>query len=318
VRRNAGGGWRVLLVLVALGSWGTDVSAQTTPGAQTATATRITTPLTIDGRLNEPGWQTAAPLGNFTQREPFEGRPASEETEVRLLFDDDALYVGAWMWDRDTSAMVLGETRRDANLRDTDAFRILLDTYFDRQNGFVFGTTPAGIEYDGQVTREGEGGFSGQQRSQSGSGGGFNLNWDGTWEVATSRDGRGWYAEFRIPFRTLRYRREGAQQWGLNFARSIRRTNEEALWSPVPRQFEFYRVSLAGVLAGIEAPAQRPFTITPYVLTSVRKDYLAATSSDFDGDIGGDAKIARRSGRAPSACPTAAPSARRSRPRSRR
>jgi hypothetical protein len=281
-----------VLLIAGFISWPSATAAQSTPPAYpTATAARTTTPPIIDGVLDESVWQTAVALTEFVQREPFEGRASSEQTEVRLLFDGDALYVGAWLWDRDTSAIVLGETRRDANLRDTDAFRILLDTYFDRQNGFIFATTPAGIEYDGQVTREGQGGFTGQQRTQSGSGGGFNLNWDGTWQVATSRDGRGWYAEFRIPFRTLRYRRQGAQQWGINFARNIRRTNEEALWSPIPRQFEFHRVSLAGVLDGVEAPAQRPFTITPYVLSSVSRDYLTATSSDFDGEFGGDAKI---------------------------
>ncbi len=270
------------------------LAAQSSPtNTLSATATRIDAAPTIDGRLDEASWQSAAPLGSFVQREPTEGQPASEETEVRLLFDGDALYIGAWLWDSDTSAIVFGETRRDADLQDTDAFRILLDTYLDRQNGFVFGTTPAGIEYDGQVTREGEGGFSGggARRTQSGSGGGFNLNWDGTWEVATSRDARGWYAEFRIPFRTLRYRRQGPQEWGVNFSRNIRRTNEESLWSPVPRQFEFYRVSLAGVLGGIEAPAQRPFTVTPYMLASVHKDFVAGASSDFDGEVGGDAKI---------------------------
>jgi hypothetical protein len=95
---------------------------------------------------------------------------------------------------------------------------VVLDTYLDRQNGFLFATTPAGIEYDGQITREGQGGFAsggvGQGRAQAGSGGGFNKNWDGSWQVATTRDAEGWYAEFRIPFSTLRYAGSGRRPGG--------------------------------------------------------------------------------------------------------
>ena len=154
-------------------------------------------PPVIDGIPDEDAWQAAAVISDFVQNEPFEGRAATERTEVRILYDDDAVYVAAWMFDADPSAIVLGETRRDADLSDTDALLIVLDTYLDRQNGFVFGTTPAGIEYDGQVIKEGQGGFGGGgPRQQRGSGGGFNVNWDGSWDVATFRDGNGWYAEF--------------------------------------------------------------------------------------------------------------------------
>ena len=245
----------------------------------------------IDGRLDDPDWQRGELIDGFVQRVPQDGAPASERTHVRIGFDDNALYVGAWLFDTDADAIVLGETRRDAELDNSDAFRIVLDTYLDRQNGFVFGTTPAGIEFDGQITREGQGGFTGLVRQQAGSGGGFNLNWDGSWEVATSRDSLGWYAEFRIPFSTLRYARTGEQEWGLNFARRIRRRNEESIWSPIPRQFDFYRVSMAGRLAGVQAPALRPFTITPYSLVSQRREYSPAVRNSSDWEIGGDAKL---------------------------
>ena len=259
--------------------------------AREARADRADAAPVIDGRMDDAVWARAAAVEGFVQREPVDGQPVSERTVVRLLYDDEALYVGAWLYERDPSRIVFSESRRDADLSDSDAFRILLDTYLDRQNAFVFGTTPAGIEYDGQVTREGQGGFTGQVRQQAGSGGGFNLNWDGSWQVATSRDGAGWYAEFRIPFATLRYDRSGPQRWGINFARSIRRNYEEALWSPVPRQFDFHRVSMAGVLAGVEAPARRPITVTPYVLGSGRKDYVADADADLGAEVGGDAKI---------------------------
>ncbi len=257
----------------------------------TAVATRAASPIRIDGRLTEAAWQEAPLLAGFVQSEPTEGVPVSERTEARILFDQDALYIGVWLFDRTPGAIVVGETRRDAGISDADAVTIILDTFRDRQNGFVFATTPAGIEYDGQVTREGQGGSGGQQRQQRGAGGGFNLNWDGSWDVAATRDEAGWYAEFRIPFSTLRYGKGGPQQWGLNIARNIRRRNEEAFWAPVPRQFDLNRVSLAGDLLGIDAPAQRLLTVTPYVLGSARKDFVAGTATRADAAFGGDAKI---------------------------
>ncbi len=248
-------------------------------------------PIRIDGRLDEAVWRDVPALAGFIQNEPVEGQPVSERTEIRVLFDREALYIGAWLYDREPGAVVVGETRRDASLSDADAVRIILDTYRDGQNGFVFATTPAGIEYDGQVTREGQGGGGGDARQQAGAGGGFNVNWDGSWDVATSRDAEGWYAEFRIPFSTLRYGKGGPQQWGLNVARTIRRRNEDAYWAPIPRQFDLNRVSLAGVLSGFEAPTQRLFAVTPYALGAARRDYVAGTGTTTTSELGGDAKI---------------------------
>lgn len=259
-----------------------------------ALGVRISTPIEIDGSLQEDAWVGAQPLSGFVQNEPMDGDPVTERTEVRILYDDNAVYFGMWLYDSDPSAIVFGETRRDADLTDTDAVLIVLDTYLDRQNGFVFGTTPAGIEYDGQVTKEGEGGFGGNMRQQRGSGGGFNLNWDGSWEVATSRSELGWFAEFRIPFSTLRYGGGGEQVWGLNISRNIRRKNEQAFWSPVPRQFDLYRVSQAGTLSGIDAPAKRVIDATPYVLAGNGWEYSLTgdpTISNRKTEIGADLKF---------------------------
>ncbi len=247
-----------------------------------AIASRVTLPPTVDGKLNEQLWQQAPVIAGFVQHEPFEGRPESERTEVRIVFDEEAVYVAAWLYDSNVSGLVVGETRRDASVDDSDAFLIVFDTYLDRQNAFVFATTPAGIEHDGQVTREGTGAGQQSVRQQGGAASGFNLNWDGSWDVATSVDERGWYAEFRIPFATLRYSRGGEQTWGLNLARHIRRKNEQAFWSPVGRQFSLWRVSEAGTLEGLEAPVQRLVQVTPYVLTSASRDYLASPAVDSD------------------------------------
>ncbi len=264
------------------------------PPRPVAQAMRVGKGPVLDGRLDDSVWTRAPVLSAFQQHEPFDGSPASERTEVRILFDDAALYIGARLHDSDPAGIVRGEIRRDANLKEQDAFIILLDTYLDRQNGFVFGTTPAGIEHDGQVTKEGEGGFggpSGTGAGPSGTTGAANLNWDGTWKVLTSVDSAGWTAEFRIPFETLRYPGGATQQWGLNLARYIRRRNEEDFWAPIARQYSFFRVSQAGTLEAVEPPVRRVATVTPYVLGTVRQNFAAGLTTDARAEVGGDAKF---------------------------
>ncbi|MEE2638529.1 MAG: carbohydrate binding family 9 domain-containing protein, partial [Acidobacteriota bacterium] len=164
-------------------------------------------PPALDGNvLDDQAWATVEPVSGFRQSSPDEGQPATERTEVRVLFTDDAIYFGVVCYDQDPSAIIMSDSRRDSSMNDADSFQMVLDTFSDRQNGFVFGTTPAGQEYGGQVTNEGGvrslfggGGFS------RGSGGGFNLNWDGAWQVRTEISAIGWSAEFAIPFRTIRY-----------------------------------------------------------------------------------------------------------------
>ena len=243
--------------------------------ARTAVATMVTQAPTIDGKLNDPAWNSVQPLTGFVQRELHEGEAVTERTEVRVISDGQALYIGAWLFDRDAAGIVPGEKVRDVTLDNSDSFALILDTYLDRQNGFVFATTPAGVEYDGQVVKEGEGGgitVAGQTRQMSGSMGGFNLNWDGSWTVATSSDSLGWYAEFRIPFSTLRYGGGKNQKWGVNFSRRIRRKNEEALWSFVPRQFTIYRLSRAGTMQVPQLPVPRLATATQYTLGNSNRD----------------------------------------------
>ncbi len=270
-----------------------DTAANSHRLAPVARASVVTTPPVVDGRLDDAVWRTAEPLAGFVQRELREGEPVTERTEVRILADGEALYVGAWLYDRQPGGITPGEKVRDVTLTNSDYFAVIVDTYLDRQNGFVFATTPAGVEYDGQVVKEGEGGgvnVSGQSRAQSGSMGGFNLNWDGSWKVATSADTAGWYAEFRIPFSTLRYGGGAAQTWGLNLARGVRRKNEEAFWSFIPRQFNLYRLSRAGTLEGLRVPVRRVATVTPYVLAGAQRNYLIDAKARHPGEFGADAK----------------------------
>ncbi|MBI4520860.1 MAG: hypothetical protein HY701_08480, partial [Gemmatimonadetes bacterium] len=158
-------------------------------GVPLATALRVNTSPVIDGVLDDRAWTTGEALGGFVQQEPVEGRPVSQGTEVKILFDEEALYIGAWLY-QPPEDVVLGERLRDSEIDDSDAFVVVLDTYLDQQNGYVFGTNPLGIEYDGQVIQEGGGGFggggggAGGPRAMRGGGGGFNRNWDGDWNVA--------------------------------------------------------------------------------------------------------------------------------------
>ncbi|MGQ0538233.1 MAG: DUF5916 domain-containing protein, partial [Gemmatimonadaceae bacterium] len=272
-----------------------DTGGRSGPEARSGRATVVQQGPVIDGDLSDAVWTAAGSeiYGGFLQRELHEGAPVSERTEVRIVTDGTALYVAAWLFDSEPNEIIPGDKIRDVTLTNSDYFGFILDTYLDRQNGFVFATTPSGIEYDGQVVREGEGGGvfqQGQTRAQAGSMGGFNLNWDGSWTVATSVDSLGWYAEFRIPFSTLRYAGGDEQTWGLNLVRGIRRNNEEAFWSFIPRQFNLMRLSRAGTLRGVQVPARRVATITPYILGAAQRNYAAQTAFDRTGELGADLK----------------------------
>lgn len=267
----------------------------TTPegGPPTATAMKVKERPVLDGDvLGDSVWHQAPAVTSFWQEQPNEGQPASERTEVRIIYTDDTLYVGVVCFDREPDGIIVSDARRDASLEETDSFQLIFDTYHDRQNGFVFGTNPAGIEYDGQVTNEGQGGggTGGGGTSQSGSGSGFNLNWDGAWEVRTTITEVAWTAEFAIPFRTLRFPSGADHTWGVNFQRNIRRRNERAYWSPIPRQYNLYRVSLAGELSGLQTPTLRNFKITPYVLGNALESGERPVDTVFLGDVGGDFK----------------------------
>lgn len=237
----------------------------------------------IDGKvLDEPIWQNLPAATGFTQVRPFEGQPASQKTEVFVGFTADALYIGVVCYDEVPTEIVVSDSRRDSSMDDTDSFQIILDVFNDKQNGFVFGTTPTSVEYDGQVVNEGSGSF------RSG-GGGFNLNWDTSWSVASHIGKFGWSAEFEIPFRSLRYASSDIQRWGLNFQRNIRRNNEIVYWAPLSRQYDLFRVSEAGSLTDLKPPAQRNLKVTPYALGMARRGG-PIEDTQYDEEFGVDAK----------------------------
>lgn len=252
----------------------------------------------IDGRVNEAVWQTVEPYSNFTQQDPNEGAPATEKTEVRVIVGKGTVYVGIIAYDSDPSKIIVSQARRDASLNDTDSILMVFDTFNDSQNAFVFGTNPLGIEYDGQVAREGQtsgvsiGAGGGGNSSGTARGGisALNVNWDGDWNVRTQITERGWEAEMAIPLKTLRYQTGTNQTWGFNLLRNIRHKNEQVFLSPIPRGFDIFRVSLAAKMTGLDLPARRDIKLIPYALGSLNKDYTVTgdnvtENADFGVDL---------------------------------
>ncbi|MCG8468274.1 MAG: carbohydrate binding family 9 domain-containing protein [Gemmatimonadetes bacterium] len=201
----------------------------------------------LDGNIDEAAWGRAAAITDFTQQEPVEGGAPSQETEVRILFDSDNLYIAALIFD-DPDRILAHQRQRDAFLFTDDRFAWVLDTFRDGRTGYYFETNAAGVLGDGLIT--GSGG-----RGGGGGFGGVNRSWDGIWEVRTTRRPDGWSAEIRIPFRTLNFD-PGQDTWGINFQRSIRRHNEEILWRGYRRNQGINRLVFAGELTGLRDLSQ--------------------------------------------------------------
>ena len=227
-----------------------------------ADAVRLSDAPLIDGDvLGDTAWGERA-LRGFWQQRPVEGAPSTQQTDVYIGYTDTTLYIGVVAYDDNPAGIIVADSRRDASLDNGDSFSFIIDAFRDQQNGFVFGTNPAGIEYDAQVSKEASGAMS--------RGAGFNLNWDTNWQVATKIGDYGWSAEFEIPFKSLRFGNADVQSWGFNFKRTIRRNNEVAYWAPISRQYSLSRLADAGRVGNISAPRQRNLKITPYGLAKER------------------------------------------------
>ena len=275
---------RVAALGLAIAGLSGEGSAQrATEGLPEIRSVRIEQPPEFDGLVDEDLWNQIEPATGFIQQNPDEGAPSTERTEVRVAFDDSNLYFGIICFDSQPENIVVTQNRRDGSLIDTDSIQILIDTYNDGQNAFVFATSPTGVEFDAQVTKAGQtrGSGGGPARAGGAGGGGaqragaaaFNLNWDAVWRVRSQVTARGWESEIVIPFRTLRYKPGPDQSWGLNVSRNLRRRNELSFWSPVSRAFEFTQIEIAGQLHGIEAKSHRNLKLLPYVIGGVSQDY---------------------------------------------
>ncbi len=282
---------RLLSLTVLLLSW----SFAQNPDYVTSAMKAPSAPVMDGDVLNDPAWEGVPAAETFTQKAPDEGEPGTERTVVKVIYSDDFFYLSAVCYDTDSDGIIIADTRRDAPLNNSDSFTFLLDTFKDYQNGYVFGTNPAGIEYDAQITGGGEQ-SSVMRRFSIGTGGGFNVNWDAAWQVETQIGDFGWSAEFAIPFKTLRYKGDGEQSWGINFQRVVARKQEETHWAPIPRQFTMNRLISAGTLTGMVTPPSRNLKLMPYGLGQQNKHEGEESSSTSAGDFGMDAKVGVGSG----------------------
>lgn len=250
-------------------------------GRATIRATRISTPLQVDGDLTEEVYQSVRSIGDLIQQDPSPGDLTTEPTEFWIFFDDQNFYVAARLYDSHPERIVANEMRRDnTNIVNNQNFTVVLDTFHDRRSGFLFQTNPLGALRDALITDEGS----------------PNTDWNTIWDVKTSRSDEGWTLEMVIPFKSLRYSAGREQVWGINIRRSIRWKNEYAYVTPVPPSFggpAVYRVSFGATLVGVQAPvASRSFEVKPYVISSLHTNRAAtpAVENDLLGDVGLDVK----------------------------
>ena len=251
-------------------------------------AVRVDQSPKIDGVLDDAVWQKAPLIDQFTQQEPREGAAATERTEVRVMYDSRSLLIAVHAYDAQPSALVATEMRRDADrLLDEDNFQIIIDTFTDSRNGYMFVTTPLGAKLEQQISEEGEGNTRAGLLNAN-----VNRNWDGVWEVAAKMTDDGWTAEIAIPLTTVRFPNAADQTWGINFMRNIRRKNEQVFWAPIPRAYSLTRVSMAGAIVGLQSLSHgMDLKLKPYIVSGVREvQKVDASSTTWLRDVGVDAK----------------------------
>lgn len=237
-------------------------------------------PITVDGILDEPVWMDAVPATDFIQREPNQGQKATEKTEIRVLYDDEAIYFGVWAYDREPEKLIINHLEQDFSHQDDDGVSFYIDTFNDDRNSYGFYINPVGAKREMQSVDEGK----------------FQIfEWEDVWDVKTQITEEGWFAEVRIPFKSLRFSKERVQIWGINFQRRIRRRNEQSFWGPMPRRFTAFMMSYAGDLKGLEdIPREPNFKLKPFMTSRFNK--FEGDDFDTEVDVGLDLKYSVTSG----------------------
>jgi len=258
------------------------VKTQDADGHVTVRAVRISNPLVVDGRLDDPVYQTVPAIDGFIQQLPDEGAPPTEPTEIWILFDDDNIYLSARCWDSQPERMVADEMTRDARaIWRNELLSVIFDTFHDGRNGMNFSTNPLGGLMDNLVTDESA----------------VNLDWNTVWDAQTSFFDQGWIVEMMIPFKSLRFKAGGGEQtWGINVSRRVQWKNESSFLSPVPASLGYrgmLQVSAAATLVGIEPPTTiRNLEIKPSAISGAftNKTVTPVRSNDLTGEVGLDVK----------------------------
>ncbi|HEU4630724.1 MAG TPA: DUF5916 domain-containing protein [Gemmatimonadaceae bacterium] len=238
--------------------------------------------IVLDGRLDEEAWQNAPPSPPFTQSYPNPGQPPTDSIDVRVLYDDAAIYVGARMYDAHPDSIAAQLARRDASGIYSDWLHVIIDSYHDRRTAFRFSVNPRGVQKDVYTSNDGN----------------EDLNWDAVWEVATRVDSLGWVAEYRIPLSQLRYGSDapaGGRVWGFQVMRDVARRNERDSFSPWTPQSPGF-VSSFGLLTGLgDLPSPRRLEVLPYVSAKATREPGSSADpfyhdTDLQPSIGGDVR----------------------------
>lgn len=226
----------------------------------------------IDGNLNKEVWKNIKRINNFTQRELKQGEPASEKTEFAIAYNNEKMYIAVWCFDKEPNKIISKELKRDFKYDLDDNIILILDTYHDKRNGFMFITNPNAARCDVQVFNNG---------------GSSNTFWNGIWNVKTVKNDEGWFAEFEIPFYTLKYRTGLKEQiWGFNIERNIRRKREQVRWKGWNRNYRIEQVNQAGILKGLELNKNKRYLeLKPYSIAGAEQ---TPTKTRFVKNIGGD------------------------------
>lgn len=248
------------------------------PSPRIVEAVRTQGQITVDGVLDEEAWANAEPFTRFVQRDPDQGAEPTERTAVYVIYDEEALYVGARMYDSTPDSIVARLGRRDAHL-ESDYFMVFLDPYHDRRSGYYFGVNAAGTLYDGILLNDDW----------------DDSDWDGVWQARAAIDEEGWTAEIRIPYSQLRFYQQERYVWGIDFKRVISRKNEQDYLVYTPRNESGF-VSRFWDLVGIEGiQPKRQIEVIPYVTSRALYDETASDNPFHDGsryglDAGADVR----------------------------
>jgi hypothetical protein len=277
-----------LCLVAALAVPGDTLEYRGDEGSLLVTPPRVETPgVHVDGRLDEAAWSGAAVLTGFTQFQPVEGIPASQETEVRVIYGPQAIYFGIVAHDDDPSGIQATLTERDEGVTEDDWIRITLDTFNDRTQAYAFYVNPRGVQADGLWVEGGRG------RGPGGFGPPIDFNPDFLWESDARVTETGWEAEIRVPFRSLRFREAAEQAWGVNVVREVRRTEYQSSWAPLTEDAA-NQLELAGLLEGLEGLEPRRLIEVNPVATGRRTGELTDDGDfvrqDFEPDFGVNAR----------------------------
>ena len=266
-------------------SWASTAIAQQSTTSHQLTIQAASSDIILDGQLDESAWQETAVASHFWQNFPAADGPANGQTEVKVTYDEEFLYVGAICRSQQEGDYVVTSLRRDFSWNSNDVFCILIDPYNDRNNGFMFGTNPWGVQREGLIAN----------------GSNISTDWDNKWFVEVSREEDQWVLEMAIPFRTLRYNADN-KEWNIQFNRNDLKINERSAWAPVPLGYNLNSLAFAGKLLWDKNPPKGDgkFTLIPFVSGGgvqrleppVGNEPPQLSPIDYTGKIGLDAKVA--------------------------